>query len=80
MAKGAKEFIDEVSRNPQLRQQIYKQSHDAVHALAKQHGFEFTPEELHNALHNKLSVVPEAADVGGASGCVVVIVVAAARR
>jgi predicted ribosomally synthesized peptide with nif11-like leader len=81
MSKGAKEFIDEVGRNAELRHKVFKQSSEVVLGLAKEHGYEFTKHELHDALREKLGVahlLP--ADETESSNCVVVIVAASARN
>ena len=71
VSKNAKDFIEEVSRNPELRKEIFKQSGDVVLGLAKQHGFEFSPKELHDALHQKLGVAPvQPASETESSNCV----------
>lgn len=81
MPKGAKEFIDEIGRNNELRQQMFKQSADVVLGLAKQHGFEFSKQDLHDALHEKLGISPAAPmSETESSNCVVVVVAAAARN
>jgi predicted ribosomally synthesized peptide with nif11-like leader len=81
MAKGAKDFIEEIGRNAELRLKVFKQSSDVVLGLAKQHGFDFSQRELHDALHDKLGVVPEGrVSDTETSNCVVVIVLATARR
>jgi|HubBroStandDraft_6_1064221.scaffolds.fasta_scaffold3235992_1 predicted ribosomally synthesized peptide with nif11-like leader len=81
MSKGAKDFIDEVGHNAELRQKIFKQSSEMVMGLAKQHGFEFSKQELQDALHQKLGVAPPAHAAAEAddSNCIVVIVAATAR-
>lgn len=81
MPKNAKDFIEEVSRNPELRQEMFKQSGDVVLGLAKKHGFEFSKQELHDALREKLgaTAVQPASDTES-SNCVVVVVAAAARK
>ncbi len=81
MAKNAKDFIEEVGRNAELRQEMFKQSGDVVLGLAKKHGYEFSKQELHDALREKLGAapVPPASDTES-SNCVVVIVAAAARN
>ena len=81
MSKNAKDFIEEIGRNPELRKEVFKQSGDVVLGLAKKHGFEFSKEELHDALRDKLGVAPEqpASDTES-SNCVVVVVAAAARK
>lgn len=81
MSKGAKDFIDEIGRNAELRQQVFKQSADVVFGLAKQHGFEFSKEELHDALQAKLGIASvQPSSETESSNCVVVIVAAAARN
>jgi predicted ribosomally synthesized peptide with nif11-like leader len=80
MAKGAKDFIDEVNKNPELRKKLYKQSAHIVLAMAKEHGYEFSQEELHDALREKLGAPMAPAAETGSDFCVVVIVVAAARN
>lgn len=81
MPKNAKDFLEEVGRNAELRKDVFKQSADVVLGLARKHGFEFSKEELHDALREKLGVAPEhpASDTES-SNCVVVIVAAAARN
>lgn len=81
MSKGAKEFIDEVGHNAELRHKVFKQSGEVVLGLAKEHGYEFTKQELHDALREKLGVVhPPPASETESSNCVVVIVAASARN
>jgi predicted ribosomally synthesized peptide with nif11-like leader len=81
MPKNAKDFLEEVGRNAELRKDVFKQSADVALGLARKHGFEFSKEELHDALREKLGVAPEhpASDTES-SNCVVVIVAAAARN
>jgi predicted ribosomally synthesized peptide with nif11-like leader len=81
MPKNAKDFLEEVGRNAELRKDVFKQSADVVLGLARKHGFEFSKEDLHDALREKLGVAPEhpASDTES-SNCVVVIVAAAARN
>jgi len=79
MSKGAKDFIDEINKNPELRKKLYKQSAHVVLDMAKEHGYEFSKEELHDALREKMGVPMAPSAETGADFCVVVIVVAAAR-
>jgi predicted ribosomally synthesized peptide with nif11-like leader len=79
MPKGAKDFIDEVNKNPELRKKLFKQSAHVVLDLAKEHGYEFTHQELHEALREKVGVPLSPAAETGADFCVVVIVAAAGR-
>lgn len=79
MARGAKDFIDEVNKNPELRKKLYRQSADVVHHLAKEHGYEFTNQELQDALRDRIGVELPPTTETGADFCVVVIVAAAGR-
>lgn len=78
MSKGAKEFIEEVSKNEKLRQDLYAKSADIVLGLAQQNGYEFSKHELQNALYEKLGVHAPPTEVDSAN-CIVVIVAAASR-
>ena len=79
MPKGAKVFVDEVNYNAELRKKLYKQSAHVVRELAKEHGYEFTDQELHDAIRHRVSAPLAPAVETGADFCVVVIVVAATR-
>jgi predicted ribosomally synthesized peptide with nif11-like leader len=79
MPKGAKDFVNEVKNNADLRKKLYKQSGHVVRELAKEHGYEFTDQELHDAIREKVSAPLSPAAETGADFCVVVIVVAVAR-
>lgn len=81
MSKNAKDFIEEISKNAELRKEVFKQSGDVVLGLAKKHGFDFSKEELHDALREKMGAGPvQPASDTESSNCVVVIVAAAARN
>ena len=79
MPKGAKEFVDEVNKDPELRKKLYKKSAHVVRDLAKEHGYEFTNEELHDALREKVGVQMAPAAETGADFCVVVIIAATGK-
>lgn len=79
MSKGAREFIEEVSKNEKLRQELYAKSADIVLGLAQQNGYEFSKHELQNALYHRLGVEAPPAETDSAN-CIVVIVAAAARH
>jgi predicted ribosomally synthesized peptide with nif11-like leader len=79
MPKGAKDFVDEVNNNPELRKKLFKQSAPVVRELAKEYGYEFSDQELHDAIRQKVSAPLAPAAETGADFCVVVIVVAATR-
>ena len=79
MPKGAKDFIEEVNKNPELRKKLYKQSAHVVREMAKEHGYEFSNEELHEAMREKLGAQMAPSAETGADFCVVVIVAAAGK-
>ena len=79
MPKGAKDFIDEVHKNPELRKKLYKQSAQTVRDTAKEYGYEFSNEELHDALREKVGVQVAPAAETGADFCVVVIIAATGK-
>ena len=81
MAKNAKEFIEEIGKNPELRHKLFHQSADIIFKLAKQHGYEFTKQELNDALRAKVggNAIPESSKVDDVANCMVVIVAASAK-
>ena len=55
MPKGAKDFVNEVNTNADLRKKLYKQSGQVVRELAREYCYECTDQELHDAIRQKVS-------------------------